>query len=206
MNRRDKARSKRLPYHCRAVAAVPVGGVRGEKREVERTGGGPGFKGSRGAAAALAETGHFDSRFRRRQCVVCPAPSRATPHTPHLISLIPRTLTDLVPRRSLWVSPFPQCITCDVHKLAARMQSRGDHKVQQEREGKNAHVWQFREHQDCMTFHSAHTTQPRHLSTYKLLFAIVGRCRIGKWCMGLCNKGATRPLGRDIRESNQSIV
>ena len=36
---------------------------------------GPGFKGSRGAAAALAGTGH----------VVCPAPSRATPHTPHLI-------------------------------------------------------------------------------------------------------------------------
>jgi hypothetical protein len=91
MNRRDKARSERLPYDCRAVAAVLIGGVRGEKREVERTGGGIQtiFKGSRGAAAALAGTGHFDSRFRRRQCVVQYSMSRAVPrHTTHAASHI----------------------------------------------------------------------------------------------------------------------
>jgi hypothetical protein len=88
MNRRDKARSKRLPYDCRAVAAVLIGGVRGEKREVERTGGGIQtiFKGSRGAAAALAGTGHFDSRFRRRQCVVQYVPRRPAPHHTRRIS------------------------------------------------------------------------------------------------------------------------
>lgn len=37
-NRGEKARNERLPYDCRAVAAVPVGGVReGEERGEENS-------------------------------------------------------------------------------------------------------------------------------------------------------------------------
>jgi len=37
-NRRDKAHDERLPYDCRVVAAVPVGGVREGEQEVEGRG------------------------------------------------------------------------------------------------------------------------------------------------------------------------